>query len=583
MSNSFFSPGNYTNITTLGQNMRMREGIARLRSQLIEAEQQLASGKKADTHGGLRAESTLLQELRQKVGRIEGYRSSIGLSQARLGMVQSSLDIVQERVESVRLQSMTAWSPGAAQNIEQARLQAPQHLSAMVSALNTSHGGRYLFSGGEAATPPVASGDEIVNGGNGKIGLKDVIGLRYAADMGPANDGRVSTALGGSVLTVTHDGGPFGMRLTGISQTGGVTITDAQEAAAVAGTTEGTIDIATMTDGDTVTVSFELPDGTSTNITMIASSAAPLPTTEAADTFYFTTGDTAGFEATFDAGVQAIVDREMIGSSAVAAGDDFFDHQAPRIPNGGAGATGYVYAADRVTSWYRAEEAVPTVNGPHADPATLTPTSGQTWLVDDPAVGKWAAHAGELATFNGETWEFTSAEEGSRVIDGNGRMRVYDSATTTWLDNGPAPVQKTARDSVQSKIDDSLYISIGTRANETGPRDALKGAAIMAAATHDPNDLTVYQQAAEKVFLHQNDALHGVLTLKAELGVSEERLDRMDEQHLDTRVVLNEQVIGIEGVDEYELSVRLQEMMTQLEASYQITSRLASLNLTNYL
>lgn len=594
MSSSFVSPSSYMNTTTLGQNMRVRQDIAALRSRLNEANAQLASGFKATTHGGLGASATVAQELRHKYGRIEGYRSSIALSQSRLTTVQASLKMVQERNEAMNTLAMTAWSPGSAQQIEQARSQAGQNLSSMVSGLNAYHGGRYLFSGSDVSTEPVADASVIVNGGSGKMGLRDVIALRQSADFGAGGDGRVSTSLAGSTVTVTHDGGAFGMRLTGVSSATG-TVVDARETA-VGTTTEGSVDVATLADGESVTMSFEMPDGSSATVTMIASSAVPLPTSDAESTYYFATGNAAGFQATLDTGLQNIVDTKMIGASSMAAANDFFDGPAPKIADGGAAATGYTFASGQVVSWYRGEDAVRSVNGPATAPAVdslkpgdvgddgnAPPATGETWLVGAGAVGDWAGHDGEVATFNGETWEFTKPENGLRFIDSAGDMRVYDTSTATWRNDGRAPEQTSARDSVRSKVDDNYYISIGARASESGTRDALKLTALLAAADYDPALPQNYRQVAGAAYKAQAGALDDLIAQRANIGVTEERLGKLEESHLDLRTVLNAQIVNVEGVDEYELSTKLQDLMARLEASYQITSRLSSLSLTAYL
>jgi flagellin-like hook-associated protein FlgL len=101
MSNSFFTPGTYSNTTTLGQSMRVRRDIASVKSQAMEAQTQLASGYKSATHGGLGADSTVAQELRHRLGRLDGYRASISTVEMRLDTAQSGLDTVRAGTEAM--------------------------------------------------------------------------------------------------------------------------------------------------------------------------------------------------------------------------------------------------------------------------------------------------------------------------------------------------------------------------------------------------------------------------------------------------------------------------------------------------
>lgn len=54
-----------------------------------------------------------------------------------------------------------------------------------------------------------------------------------------------------------------------------------------------------------------------------------------------------------------------------------------------------------------------------SNPAALTPTLDQRWLVALPGVGAWAGHAGHLATWRGAAWVFAVPVAGTTVFDQN--------------------------------------------------------------------------------------------------------------------------------------------------------------------
>ncbi|KJS43594.1 MAG: hypothetical protein VR70_02400 [Rhodospirillaceae bacterium BRH_c57] len=590
MSSSFFTPGTYTNTTTLGQNLRVRSDISTLRSSLMEAQNQLASGFKATTHGGLGANATVAQELRHRMTRLEGYQGSISTVGMRLTTTQAGLGSIQQGSESLVETTMGVYAPGFKEAIRHSRVQAQSILSTSISVLNTSQGNRYLFSGADVSTKPVADTESMINGSGGRMGLKDVVALRLTADTGAAGKGRVATAEAANVVTVTHTGGMFGMRLSEITgPVGSVTAPSVTEPAV--NTLEGTVDTTAVALGERVALSFEMPDGTTSTITMIAGTA-PLPASPTTDTYYFEQGNGGSFDGVLNTALTTLVNREMTGASAVAAGNDFFDYEAPRIPDGAAAtATGLAISSGTVVDWYVGDSSVVQVKGPATDPTALTPGKGDTYMVEapGPGIGVWAGMEGMLATFNGTGWNFTKPEEGTRVIADAPtagqppHMYAYNATTGLWASDGPAPIQTTARDSVRAKVDDSLFVGHGVRADEPGIRDNLKVAALLLAADLDIDAPGPFQQVAEKMSSVIRDSLTGIISIQAELGVVQERMTALGESHKDFKATLNNQVLDVEGVDGFELSARLQDLLARLESSYQIVARMQSMNLSNYL
>ncbi len=585
MSSSFLTPGNFQNVSTQGQNLRVREDMMRLRQQATNAQIQLSSGYKFETHGGLKAQATVAQELRHKMNRVDGYYQSIKTVELRLQGVQQAMNTVRDSVTDVREGAVDAFAPGTADGMQSSRVRARSAVGGIVSLLNTSQSNRHLFSGAEVSTAPVAGPDALLDGEGGRIGLKAVMERRLAADMG-TGDGRLSTGVGGTVVTLTHDGGAFGMRPTSISGpgTGGPT-------AATDVSTTATIDAGVVADGDTVTLGFEMPDGTAVSIALIATTTIPLPDSPGKDIQYFEAGNVASLETVLNNAVSTVIDREMTGASAIAAGNDFFDHSVARIPDDpAASATRLVMNSSSVIDWFTPESPPIQVKEIAADPGALVPAPvrGETYIVDAAAVGLWAGHDGQLATFNGVGWTFTEPEVGTRAMPepatAADTQRVFTfQAGNIWTDTGAAPPQTSARDSVQGKVDDGLLVSHGVRADEPGIRDSLKAAAVLAAAGYDPNDADPFQQVAKKISVKAYLAHGDAVAIQAELGVIEERTRSLGERHLEFRTLLNRQIVGVEGVDQFELAARLQELMTRLQASFAIVTRLQNMNLASHL
>jgi flagellar hook-associated protein 3 FlgL len=79
------------------------------------------------------------------------------------------------------------------------------------------------------------------------------------------------------------------------------------------------------------------------------------------------------------------------------------------------------------------------------------------------------------------------------------------------------------------------------------------------------------------------EAVPGLATLQAQLGNSQERLTKANEKIERQVSVLNERIANMEAVDPYEAQVRVNELKTRIETSYELTVRVQNLSLLNYL
>jgi hypothetical protein len=112
-------------------------------------------------------------------------------------------------------------------------------------------------------------------------------------------------------------------------------------------------------DGDTVKFSFNLPDGTTQDLTLTAtSSATPGPNQFSIGA---TTGQTAiNLQASLHVSVTQIADTSLYGASAMAAANDFFNvdatHPPMRVSGSPATATSLVAGTSSNTvTWYTGE------------------------------------------------------------------------------------------------------------------------------------------------------------------------------------------------------------------------------------
>ena len=195
----------------------------------------------------------------------------------------------------------------------------------IVGILNTQVGDRYIFSGSAINTPAVASADDIMNGTATQVGLKQVISERQQADLGTSGLGRlVITSPTPTSVQVAEDvaGSPFGFKLSSVtSSLTGATVTGPAGSPAAISVSLGATN---PNPGDQVSLTFNLPDGSTESIQLTATTTTPPPTGS------FTIGATptataANLNAALNSSIGTLANTALVAASAVAAGDNFFN------------------------------------------------------------------------------------------------------------------------------------------------------------------------------------------------------------------------------------------------------------------
>lgn len=116
-------------------------------------------------------------------------------------------------------------------------------------------------------------------------------------------------------------------------------------------------------------------------------------------------------------------------------------------------------------------------------------------------------------------------------------------------------------------------------------KDTIKGLAIMALAQDvylesDREGFATLFTAGTKAVTNGES---GLISLEADVGLMAETTANISNRNQDEISALALASQNIFGRDQYEAAAELQQLQVQLEASYTITARLSSLNLTNFL
>ena len=498
-------------MTAISSILGINRSIVESRQALLDLQQQLATGKKVQTHGDLGLQSARILSLRSELSQIEGYTNTISLIDIRLDIGLLSLERIRELASQTKSDALSVGFEPLANGQTIYQQEASVRFDETIALLNTEVNGRHLFGGRVTETDPVLPAREILDGAGGRAGFKQIVSERRQADLGADGLGRlVLTINPASTVNIAEDvaGSPFGFKLAGATSTlSGTTITGP---AGVPPSSDVTFSGTLPSDGQTINLSFDLPDGTQQSIILTARSSGPLLAGEfliGADA----NATAANFESALTTAIETEALRSLSAASLFAAASNFFDFDAANPPQ--------------------------RVAGPPFDSATA--------LID--------------ATVND---------------------------TVFWYQGEDSPT--SARQSSIARVDDSISIAYGVRANEDAFRDVLKSLAALTVETFSPGDDNASNRYNE-IRLRASEALsfpsgnQAVADIITELTVAKTVAGRAVERHRASDAFIRGIIGEAENADIYEVSAQILSLQNRIAASLAVTASLSQLTILNFL
>jgi flagellin-like hook-associated protein FlgL len=495
-------------ISSIGaQSAQAIQSLVQMRAQLDDLQRQISTGQKSATYAGIGLERGLTVALRAQLSNVSAYNDTISNVGTRLSLAQTALSRVSSLSNSMRSTMLQANAAGTSAGTVQAA--AKTSLDELLGLLNTQAGDRYLFSGRSTDQPAVDSMNHILDGDGARAGLKQLIAERKAADLGAAGTGRLTvTAPTATSVSVDDEASPFGFKLASAASTlSNANVTNPS------GTPPSTMTVdftGLPSAGESLTLRLTLPDGSSENLTLTATTDSPPAAGEF--TIGATAADTAtNFQTALDTAIGTLADTSLTAASAVAASNDFFDADASNPPM--------------------------RVDGPPFDTAT--------GMVAGTAANTVIWYTGEAGT-------------------------------------------DPARETANARIDQSLSVSYGVRANETGIRTVVQNLATLAATTiasNDPNAAGLSTALNKRLTSNLSSTSGGqtVTDIQAELAGAQTSLAAAKSRHQQTAATLGDFLQEVSGVSNEEVGAQILALQTRMEASMQTTAMLFQTSLVNYL
>jgi flagellar hook-associated protein 3 FlgL len=616
-----------------GKTSYIGTSILNIRAQLNDLTTQLATGKVSTTYAGQGADRGFALGLRAQISSIDSYSNTSTNINTRLSVVNlalSGMAGVASQTKSAATSSTIVLNNNGQTS---GQITAQAAFANAVAMLNSQSGDRYLFSGRATDTAPTVPGDVMLNGSGAKAGLTQLIDERRQADQGTLNMAHLTVSSPAATTTVTsiaEDGSSFGMKLGSItSALTGATATQPTGSPPVA-----TLDLGAVNpnDGDKVTFNFNLPDGTSEPITLTATTKNPPP----ADSFLIgvdTAATTTNLQATLGTSIQKLSDTALVAGSAIAASNNFFNPSAtiPGIaannkatvpaPITGATLLSGAAATDSLATNFAAGDTI-TVNGTPITFVASGATGNQLNITDSvqsllakvdsisgtkiPSTingGAITLHGGDgasLTVTSSNTAAFASLGFGPTVTATAAPLRVggppfatasnlvagTPANTVSWYtgENGTDPARGTA----VGRIDQSITVQYGARANEQALRYELQNIAVYAAVTtktSNPNagaQVNALQQRISANLAPQSGQ-QSIQDMMAEFAGAGTAIKSSTDRQTQLKGMAQTMLASIEGINPDEVATKILALQTNLQAAYQTTSMLYQTSLTKFL
>jgi flagellar hook-associated protein 3 FlgL len=618
--------------------------VQNISNQLSDLSTQLSSGVKSPNYAGMGVNEGFAIAARAQLSNISAFGTTITNVNTMISAANTGLQSLSDIADQV--QSNASSSPqnltSAGQTIGQQN--ATSELSAIVGILNTQVGNRYIFSGTAITTPALASANDILNGTTTQAGLKQVVSERLQADQGANGLGRLvitppaaapATPPASSTLTTVAEdvpGSPFGLKLSSVSTTSTVTNVVSGPSGSPA---SFSVDFAAgqPSAGDTFSVTFNLPDGTTDSIKLTASSSTPLPTGSFA--IGATTSDTAAnFSNAITSAISTLAGTSLVAASAVQAGNEFFNTSGTATgtpltnqvtPTAAAitGATLLSGAAgtDSLAGGFAAGNTI-TVNGTTLTFVASGATGNQLNVTDsvqtllskiDQITGTSkpsTVHGGVISinTDDASTLSITTNPagklaalgfSGASITAAQPPLRVLGSplSSATSLVNGSANTVKwytgnsgpgSPRSTATVRVDSAQSVEFGAQANEQAIRQVIQSIATYAAVTVSPtgtNSPAAVNALSERIATNLKPTLgqQSIQDIQTDFATAQTTMKDAQARQTQSQAALQSLVDQTEGINQSQVASEILALQNSLSASYQTTAMLSQLSLTKFL
>src|SRR3954470_14776027 len=311
--------------------------IRNINQQLTDLSTQLSTGKLSQNYSGMGTNEGFAIAGRAQLSNIAAYTDTMTNVNVSINLANTALQSLTTIRNTVQTGSANTAQDLNVNGQTVAQNTAAAQFGSMVGVLNTQSGNRYLFSGTAFNTPSVANAGDIINGTTTQAGFKTVMAERQAADLGANGMGRLVEATPQPTprsVMVSEDAAasPFGLKIAAVSST----LTGATVTGPSGSPVSFSVDLNGVNpkNGDKLSVQFTLPDGSTEQIDLTASTATPTPLGSFAidaSTPVNPTNTATNLNTALNTAIAKLANTSLVAASAITAGDNFFNTASSAI------------------------------------------------------------------------------------------------------------------------------------------------------------------------------------------------------------------------------------------------------------
>lgn len=612
--------------------------IRNINQQLTDLSTQLSTGKLSQNYSGMGTNEGFAIAGRAQLSNIAAYTDTITNVNVSINLANTALQSLTKIRSTVQTGSANTAQDLNVNGQTVAQNTAAAQFGSMVGVLNTQTGNRYLFSGTAINTQPVANAGDIINGTTTQAGFKTVMAERQAADLGDGLGRLVMSQPTPTSVKVAEDNAtsPFGMKISAVSST----LTGATLTGPGGSPVSFSVDFGATppNDGDKFSVQFTLPDGTTEQIDLTATTATPVPAGSFAIDMGTTTPPTppdpvktaTNFNTALNTAIKKLAGTSLVAASAVTAGDNFFNtvgsatanvaaiNQATSAPATGATKLSVTSPTDDAISPGFAAGDTITINGTTltfvASGATgnqlnvddsiqtlldkvdqITGTSKPSTIhggvitinTDDPGSLNVSSSNSTAFTALGFTSSPVTAAKAPLRVDPSTTTLVNGSANTVkWYQGNDGP--GSPRSTAMARVDDSVTVQYGAQANEDAIRRELQAIAVFGTFSTSPTGPYSGGQVAALSLrttqaLTQQPGQQRVEDIQTDIAMAQNTMKDASTRQTQAKAQLQTIIDQAESASPEQVASQILALQNALQASYQVTSNLAQLSLVKFL
>ncbi|MHC4047985.1 flagellar protein [Bradyrhizobium sp. 23AC] len=610
--------------------------IRNINQQLTDLSTQLSTGKLSQNYSGMGTNEGFAIAGRAQLSNIAAYTDTITNVNVSINLANTALQSLTKIRSTVQTgaantaQDLNVNGQTIAQNT------AAAQFGSMVGVLNTQTGNRYLFSGTAIGTQSVADAGDIINGTTTQAGFKTVMAERQAADLGDGMGRLVQTTLPSGAIQVSEDvaGSPFGLKIAAVSSTlTGATITGPSGSPVSFSVNLNGVN---PNNGDKLRVQFTLPDGSTEQIDLTASTATPTPVGSFAidaSTPVNPANTATNLNTALNTAIKKLAGTSLVAASAVTAGDNFFNtassaigapktsQAGPTVPISGATALSGASPTDSISPGFVAGDTI-TVNGTTLTFVASGATGNQLNVGDsiqtlmskiDAITGTSkpsTIHGGSITINTDDAASLTITSSNTGALGSLGfastpvtatqpplRVGSSPASSATTLVNGSATTVEwylgndgpgSARSTAMARVDDSVTVQYGAQANEDAIRRQLQAIAVFGTFSTSPTGQYSGGQVAALSLrttqaLTQQPGQQRIEDIQTDIAMAQNTMKDASTRQTQAKAQLQTIIDQAESAPPDQVASQLLALQNALQASYQVTSNLAQLSLVKFL